>query len=247
MDLTARRVAARYAADRAIFNVALEVFNSLPNTLKWDVEEFLQGVVVGKAQYLEARADELYEFYEPARRALRSKYGAEVHLYRGEPTKKPAIVRRFLSWTPVQRLAARFAAQKGYEVVEADVKVSDVAAVLVSPHNSQYIEYLVKDRKHYHERGSPLPLVGGYMAVYEGPYTVPFDLEAFTAWADETVRRLKSSVESVGGKVLKLKVDRDDEFLGASVQLPPTVDVDAYDAAHIGQGITIENLQPYAR
>lgn len=236
------RVATRYAADRALFDTAMQVYDSLPDDIRGEVDWFLQGVYADQAQKLEKYADELYDLYEPVRSVLRSKYGNEILLYRGEPTDKPLIVRRFLSWTTSYSVAAEFARRRGFQVVEADVRVSDVTAVLFSPHNSRYNEYLVKDRKQYHERGTPLPWLGGLSESYPGPWTSILDLEAFTAWSDEVTRDMKTVIERAGGKVLTVNVDQDDQYVSMGVQLPWTVPVDDHRAV-IGPYV-VEGLHP---
>lgn len=249
------RVASRYlqrftpwrgrAASAAALRAAAEAaFNSLPSDLQSEVENFVWGVMAGRAQPIEARADELYDYYESVRAVLRGKHGMSLILYRGEPKDKPPIKRRFMSWAGSYRLAAKFAEAKGYEVVEANVRVSDVAAVLVSPHNSAYVEYLVKDRPEYHERGEPLPLVGTYTRYFSSPEESDYEPEWFSVErANALVEGLKRAVGDAGGKVLGVNIKRD-EWVKVTVQLPSSTPL-TDDNAWVG-GFPIENMQARA-
>lgn len=237
-----RRPLTRLATAAALRAAAKAAFDSLPLRLQGQVEHFLFGVTVGKAQPLEAHAGELYNHYEPVRALLRSKHGMSLVLYRGEPKDKPPIKRRFLSWTASPKLAATFAQAKGYEVVEANVRVSDVVAGLISPHNDFYVEYLVKDRPEYHERGEGLPLVGDFL-YFPGGGDDPKD---FTELAENVARKLREAVQDAGGKVLQLKIYPRDECLSGRVQLPASTPVDAYDRATTGKFV-FENMRPVAR
>lgn len=244
---TSSRVAARYlaASNAALHSAAKAVFEGLPPRLRSEVEHFLFGVMPGRAQPIEAHADELYDYYEPVRALLRGKHGRSLTLYRGEPKDKPPIKRRFLSWAASYKLAAHFARAKGYVVVEADVLVSDVAAVLVSPHNEFYVEYLVKDRPGYHEKAEPLPLVGSCVYYFSQPGEPDFDTRGFTVErAEALARRLETAVRAAGGKVLRLKIKPDDS-VQASVQLPANTEVDDQDRVVL-DGLWITNLQPLA-
>ena len=150
-------VAQRLVSDEEVRNLALEVFGALPRMLRYVVEGFLQGVFSGR-QPLEDHTSALYRGYEPVRRLLRAKYGPHVRLYRGEPTTIPEERREFLSWAPSQKMAARFAEQREFNIVEADVSVDDVVAVL-APARS-YVEYLVLDQPEYHVQRAALPMLG---------------------------------------------------------------------------------------
>lgn len=142
-----------------MLRLAQRAFDGLAVRHQIAVERYLHGVVSGVTPDLEEHTDALRRAYAPVRAALRAKYGATVRVYRGEPTRKPQVERRWLSWTPSRKLAEAFAWKPGYHVVEATVKVADVVAVLVSPHNRDYIEFLVRERRSYHRKARRLPYV----------------------------------------------------------------------------------------
>jgi hypothetical protein len=232
------KVAMRVALDKAVYDAAVAVLETMPEPLHREVEHFLHGVFGGKAQPLEAKANELYDLYEPVRALLRGKHGSSVLLYRGEPKDKPQIKRRFLSWTPSYAMATKFAANKGYEVVEADVRVSDVAAVLVSK-NRVYVEYLVQDRPEYHEKGRGLPYVGiVFVSIEEGGFDVYTEMNALIV-----KKNLEVAILQAGGKVLRIKADEENETITATVELPATFAVRPDDTAVIGKYL-VESLQP---
>lgn len=204
------------------------MFEALPSDLKHGVETFLHGVFGGSAPALEAHADELYDLYTPVRNLVHSKHGAEVTLYRGEPVDKPAIVRKFLSWTPSFKMATHFAQMRGYEVVTASVRVADVVAVFVSPHDAKYIEYLVRFRKSHHEKGQQLPLKG----------YVEFDIP-FGGWSVELaqtmVKRLEHELAAMGGSILQTNISEEYEMATAYVLVPANVKIDENDSTRIGE------------
>ena len=178
------------SAPPAIRRAILDSTARLDPDIAWAVETFSRGVLVGVAPALERYVDALYPAFEPLRDALHSRYGSTLHVFRGEPVDRPAIKRRFLSWTTDGEMAAGFADRRGFQVVEADVAVADIVAGLVSEHNPNYIEYLVRDRPSYHERGRLVP---------ETKY-LEFD--------DDTERRaVETFVRSVGGRVESISVN----------------------------------------
>jgi hypothetical protein len=190
-------VAQRLASDEEVRNLALEVFGALPRMLRYGVEGFLQGVFSGR-QPLEDHTSALYRGYEPVRRLLRAKYGPHVRLYRGEPTTIPEERREFLSWAPSQKMAARFAEQREFSIVEADVSVDDVVAVL-APTRS-YVEYLVLDQPEYHVQRAALPMLG--FVYFDIPREGSLKQQAAAA-----TRSLRREVQAVGGRVLRVKID----------------------------------------
>lgn len=226
------------ASDQAVRTAALDVFEALPYKLQHQVEDFLHGVVANQAQTLEKHADLLWDLYTPVRDLVR-RHGDTVTLHRGEPVDKPAIARRFLSWSPSRKMATLFAPKRGYEVVSADVDVDDVVAVLTSPHNKGYIEYLVRDRKSYHESGQQLPLMGRV------DFDMPYD--GFTIELAQTMlARLERELAKVGGRVLQSHVNEEQETAMAYVLVPPTVTVDENDSTFLGE-FEAQNLEPYTR
>lgn len=226
------------ASDSAVRTAALSAFESLPYSLQRQVENFLHGVVVGEVQSLEQHADTLWDLYEPVRELVR-RHGAAITLYRGEPVVKPSIARRFLSWTPSRKMATLFAPRRGYEVLSAEVDVDDVVAVLVSPHNKGYIEYLVRDRKSYHESGQRLPLMG--RVDFDMPYD-GFTLEL----AQSMLTRLERELAAVGGRMLQSYVNEEQETAMAYVLVPPTVEIDENDSTFLGE-FEVQYLEPYTR
>ena len=155
------------AVDPRIGNLARKIYDELSPTLRHEVDTFVHGVLVGQVPSLETCCtDELYAAYAPMRELLRTMKGGSIHLYRGEPAEKPALDRKWLSWTSSKRLAKWFAERKGSHVVEADVRVADVVAVLLSSQNRDYVEYLVKDRPEYHGASSAHELPGDDLSAY---------------------------------------------------------------------------------
>jgi hypothetical protein len=220
--------------------VAEEVFNDLDPSLQHKVENFLWGVIAGKAPALEAYTDELYEAYTPVRRAL----PGTVHLYRGEPVDKPHVKRRFISWSPSKRIAAEFATEQGYEIIEADVRSSDVVAVLLSPHNRSYVEYLVLDRKKYHQTGRALPSIGfisedsrGNGLGWASARSVDFSPDLVKA----ELPAIERAVQAIGGKVKGVSIDEENEAASITVGLPPEA-VGGQDEVQAGP-YTVEYLR----
>lgn len=203
--------------------------------LRHDVDDFLMGVPVDFAPYLEQRVTELYRAAAPVRGLLRTK-GATVHLYRGEPTVKPTLSRVFLSWTPLWSLAAHFAEHRGYRVVEADVAVDDIVHVEITP-SGGYVEFLVLDRPEYHV-GRPLPWFGFVDRLFMATrnFTV--------ARAKHVERQLRDEVEAVGGQVLNTKIDRENEAVTAAVMIPFGTSPDGHDVP-IGDFV-VSSLRPFS-
>jgi hypothetical protein len=248
MRTTLQRIVAKYKERSGIIDAALAVYAGLPYELRRSVDIFLEGVFEGTAQPLEKHADELYMAYAPARQAIASKHGSTVKVYRGEPKDKPGISRRFLSWTPSYDLAARFAEKKDFEVVEANVKVSDVVAVLVSPHRTSYIEYLVRDRKEYHTKGKALPLRGVVEVFFPGPWAPDYEAKKFTPErAEAVIKDIHSAMQAGKALVIDTDVDEENEVISVYVLVSPEVKIHKGD---LGLGSTtigdyeVENLRP---
>jgi len=210
------------------------VFSGLPLGLQYEVRDFLAGVLVGDVQPLERFERDLYIAYEPVRRLLRER-GPTVRLFRGEPINKPGIQRTFLSWTPILSMAAKFSTRRGFEIVGADVDVEDVVAVLYSPHNPEYVEFLVRERPRYHRQTRyEVPLLG----------IVYLDLPLFSrASVASALRDLRSRLRSVGGKLVRIRVNEDEEHASVTVILPQSVGGQGYD--FLMGPYRIEALQPY--
>lgn len=234
MDPLVLRVVSRVAkADRAVEQAALEVYKTLDPGLKHEVDTFLRGVIMGKAPYLEKFVRELYDAYEPVRAMVRKRHGSKVTLYRGEPVDKPALKRKFLSWTPSWKLATHFSGDD-HEIIEADVRTSDVIAVLVSP-NLRYVEYLVRDRKEYHERQSEeqIPFRGFISHAADGKqlgFPVETELNGHMGYWDfdpgharREFPKIDRAMKAVGGKLIGKYVNEDDEGAGATVLIPGDV------------------------
>jgi hypothetical protein len=225
------------AQDEDVRAAALEVFDALPWRLQLDVEAFLHGIYPGQKQPLERSTATLYRAYAPVRRIIGGKYGGRVCLYRGEPRTPPALRRDFLSWTPSRKMAARFAEERGFVIVSAYVDVNDIVAVLFSKQGGFYIEYLVCDRPEYHASQFSMPMAG--VVFFDFPHG--FSRRAVSVRA----RALRNAVRTVGGRVVRVRVDEDDETASATVLLPAEVVGDA-DEMTFG-GFTIEGLRPVAR
>lgn len=204
------------ANDEVIRRAALETLEALPYRLKHEVEGFLHGVVVGRAQQLEAYADELFQAFEGVRELVRSRHGDRITLYRGEPAQKPDIARRFLSWSPSRTMSLEFAGQEGHELLTAEVDVDDVVAVLAASHNRRYIEYLVRDRKSYHTSGRRPPLL------CRVDFDVPWDGFSHEL-VDGMKRRLERELATVNGRILSMHVDEENGQADAHVLVPANV------------------------
>ncbi len=230
--------------DSEIRALSLAIYSELDPQLQSKVDDFLDMVLVGRDQPLEAHTPELYEAYTPVRKLMQRKYGSSIRLYRGEPKDKPPIKRKFLSWTPSRKLAVTFATKRHYEVVEADMHSGDVVAIFASPHNPNYIEYLCRDRKEYHEVGEQLPYLGTVTLSF--PYANEEDFVGFDqAKLDKDVQRLTQALHSKGGKILRVHVDRQNEGVRVSVLLPPTIEVTPDESFQVGEYIA-EWLRPYS-
>jgi len=236
-----QRVAWSFIAG-SVRDVAERVFKELDPNLQHQVESFLWGVRVGKAPALEAHTAELYKAYAPVRQVLQG----SVHLYRGEPVDRPKIRRKWLSWSPSKRIAAEFALEEGHEVIEADVRASDVVAVLLSPHNRSYVEYLVLDRPQYHKRGRGLPSVGdieddarGNGLGWASARSVDFSPDLVRA----ELPPIERAVQAIGGKVIRVNIDEENEGASVTVALPPEA-VGKQDEVRVGP-YKVEFLQPW--
>lgn len=217
-----------------VLQVAERVFDELPEKLQHEVREFLHGVFVGDSQPIERYAQEIYLAYEPVRDVLRLE-GNAVLLFRGEPIEKPKVKRVLLSWSPFIKMSALFAERIGYEVVGAQVKVDDVAAVFLSPTNRRYVEFLVRERHEYHHQMHyDVPMLG----------YVTFDVEPFSRNSvASAARQLRSQLRSMGGRLIYLKIDEREECAWASVTLPQDV-VNGEYYINVG-GFTAEAFRPY--
>jgi len=210
-----------------------ESMDRLPEDVRWAVEDFAQGVMAGRAPNLERHTRELYKAFAPLRAAL----PGEVTVYRGEPKNPPKIKRKWLSWSPSATMAAQFGIGTGKHIVEAAVSSKDVIAGILSPHNENYIEYLVWDRPQYHEKGTENPHV--YVLSRDwGTYEWTQELHEDESWLEASVR----DIERLGGKVLRVrKYDPDEDFApkitfvlpsGASLD---SLERDTYDVYDMGE------------
>jgi hypothetical protein len=112
-------------------------------------------------------------------------------------------------------MAARFAEQREFNIVEADVSVDDVVAVL-APARS-YVEYLVLDQPEYHVQRAALPMLG---FVYFDIPEERLSVSSLRRQAATLARALRYEVQAVGGRVLRVKIDELDGSANASVLLP---------------------------
>lgn len=223
------------ANDGEVRLLATEVFDAMPPGLQHEVDSFVHGVFSGQRQPLERYTSELYQVYAPLRRLIDRKYGPRIHLYRGEPVDVPTLRRDFLSWSPSQSMAARFAESRKFSIVEASVLIDDVVAVLVSRTRSgAYVEYLVLDQPEYHAQRATLPMLG----------VVYFDTDSEARVAALT-RALRRELWVVGGRVVRVKVNHDDRYASATVLLPAEVVGDNHEMT-IGT-FEVEGLSPYSR
>jgi len=158
--------------------------------LDHEINTFLHGVIVGAAPGLDRHTKKMYTAFKPVRAYLKKKYGGKLKLWRGaEVSVRKPVERQWLSWTNNARMAATFAVPHGSEkrkVYSAVVPVSDVVAVLLSPHNDNYIEFLVRNKPKYKGPGEDLPQEG---AVWDVP--------------TEKIKALVKAVKKLGGRVLK--------------------------------------------
>jgi hypothetical protein len=206
--------------------------------------------------------DELYEAYAPVRDLVRKRHGSKVTLYRGEPKNKPRLKRKWLSWTPSWKLATYFGVghDEDHEIVEAQVRTSDVIAVFVSPHNSSYIEYVVRDRPEYHAQQSEeqVPLMGYITNDSKGKelgWPVQTVLNGQLGYWDfdpdharQEFPKIQRAVEAVGGKVLGRFINEEDEGASMTVLLPSTVETRKSPGGDLVTNVGpyyVENLRPY--
>lgn len=188
----------------------------LDPSLRWEIKDFAGGVITGKAPALERHTTALYKAFAPLRAALPSK----VTVYRGEPKSPPGIKRKWLSWSPAASMAAKFSRGRDMHVVEATVPSSDIVAGIISPHNDNYIEYLVFDRPEYHAQGTGNPR--WYRVEQDlGPPWTP-ERESDESW----MPKVRRQIESLGGKVTKVRgyVEEDGFSPMMMFVLPPGVD-----------------------
>lgn len=215
------------ADDAEVREAAKKAVTSLPLRVQYDVEDFLRGVIVGEAPYLEKHTEALHEAFAPARDLIRKKYGDEVTLYRGEPEKIPAVARQWLSWSPNPSLAAGFSTRDDHHLVGAKVKVDDLHAILLSPHNRNYVEYLARDRPAYHANAKRLPWSGHIELRAHGPHT------------EAEVERLRRTVARHGGELVKVRVRRDEDSdtdekrVTAHILLPRAAKPDEFGHVHL--------------
>jgi len=210
-----------------------ESMDRLPEDVRWAVEDFAQGVMAGRAPNLERHTRELYKAFAPLRAVL----PAEVTVYRGEPKNPPKIKRKWLSWSPSAAMAAQFGIGTGKHIVEAAVSSKDVIAGILSPHNENYIEYLVWDRPEYHEKGTENPHV--YVLSRDwGTYEWTQELHEDESWLEASVR----DIERLGGKVLRVrKYDPDEDFAPSIMFVLPSgvspepLERDTYDVYDMGE------------
>lgn len=139
-----------FAALLALIEVQIEEARRIAGqALARKVDQYAHGVFVGQAQPLEDHTAQLAHAFAPARATLRAMYGDRVRMYRAEPKRPPKIKREFLSWSTRKSLASQFLEPSAH-IVAADVDVEDVVFGITSPVNRGYIEFLVRDRPHYH-------------------------------------------------------------------------------------------------
>lgn len=213
---------------------------NLPDRLRREIDDFAAGVIMGKAPSLEQHTSALYKAFAPLRDAL----GGTMTVYRGQPINPPKIDRKWLSWTTEPRMAALFTEARGYQIIEAKVKSSDVVAGILSPNNPNYIEFLVKNRPEYQTRSQKqvpiyyalyMPLNSRFYDDMPENYGDLSDRERLEFEYPDWKRWLKDNeraVEQAGGLVMKRltpKVNPVERgpFLGvlmpADVKLPPAL------------------------
>ena len=202
---------------------------NLPDDIQWDVETFARGVIMGSAPYLEKHTETLYKAFAPLRAAL-----GTVTMYRGEPLDPPKIKRKWLSWTTDPRMAGQFAG-KGSHIIEARIPAKDVVAGIVSPHNENYIEYLVRDRPEYHQPSPTQVPLYNFVMMQENHAPWPDGIEYwkeehYTAMLDimypnwkQWLQSTQKAVAQAGGKTIKVREPdySEDEPPVVSYVLPP--------------------------
>ena len=217
-----------------------ESMANLPDRLRWAIDDFAAGVIMGEAPSLEQHTSTLYKAFAPLRKAL----GGTTTMYRGQPIDPPKIDRKWLSWTTEPRMAALFTGVRGDQIIEAKVKSSDVVAGILSPNNPDYIEFLVKNRPEYQTRSQKqvpiyyalyMPLNPRFYDDMPENYGDLSDREQLEFSYPDWKRWLKDNeraVERAGGLVLnsdppKMNPDEESPFLGvlmpADVKLPPAL------------------------
>ena len=217
-----------------------ESMANLPDRLRQAVDIFSAGVIMGKAPSLEQHSSALYKAFAPLRKAL----GGTTTMYRGQPINPPKIERTWLSWTTEPRMAALFSGNRGYQIIEAKVKSSDVVAGILSPRNPNYIEFLVKNRPEYQTRSQKqvpiyyaldMPLNPRFYDDMPENFSGLSDREQLDFSYPDWKRWLKDNgkaVERAGGLVMHndpptMNPDEKGPFLGvlmpADVELPPAL------------------------
>jgi hypothetical protein len=217
-----------------------ESMANLPERLRWEIDDFAAGVIMGKAPSLEQHTSTLYKAFAPLRKVL----GGTTTMYRGQPINPPKIERKWLSWTTEPRMAALFTEARGYQIIEAKVKSSDVVAGILSPRNPNYIEFLVKNQPEYQTRSQKqvpiyyalyMPLNPRFYDDMPENYGDLSDWEQLEFSYPDWKRWLKDNeraVERAGGLVMhsdppKMNPDEEGPFLGvlmpADLKLPPAL------------------------
>lgn len=128
--------------------------SKLPAGVRGDVRQGLQGVMPGRPEVIDswfskgASADNLadgkafYDSFEGTRKALRSKYGDTVRMYRAEPLTGIGDAKTVTRMTTDRAMAEKFATD-GRRVIAYDVPVGDV---LGAPTVGDYQEFVVARR-----------------------------------------------------------------------------------------------------
>ena len=199
------------------------------------LDDYVQGVFVGRAQPVERFAAEIYRAFEPVRAQLRRESGTRVLLFRGEPRHPPRIARRFLSWTTDEGMARDFADQEGHVVRVAKVDVDDVVGAIVGS-GKNYVELLVKDRPRYHEEAYPLPWSGAVFL----DLPVPFSM----ASAEREIERARAKLEAAGYRFLRAKVNEEDEGAYLAVAIPRHLSPRRGDSIRVGD-LEIDGIDRY--
>ena len=199
------------------------------------LDQYVQGVLVGRAQPVERFAGEIYDAFEPVRAQLRRESGPRVLLFRGEPRHPPRIARRFLSWTTDEAMARDFADEHGHVVRVARVDVDDIVGAVVGPGKS-YVELLVRDRPRYHEEQYSLPWSG--VVFLDLP--VPFSRRA----AEREIERARAKLEAAGYPFLRAKVNEEDEAAYLAVAIPRHLSPRRGDSIRVGD-LEIDGIDRY--